>query len=68
MMRNIKNFQKDDLGLVAIEWVTIAAVAFVAAIAISGALLSGANNLGGAVAGQMNATAEEITGDDDGGT
>ncbi|WP_290496095.1 hypothetical protein [Hyphomonas sp. UBA4494] len=57
-------FLKSEDGLVAIEWVSIAAVAFIAAIAISGALLGGASDLGGAVAGQMSATAEEINGEE----
>jgi Flp pilus assembly pilin Flp len=61
-MSGSKNFWSDQRGLVAIEWVSIATVAFIAAVAIAGALLSGADNLGGAVANQMNATANELNG------
>jgi len=61
-MSVFKEFMKSESGVVTIEWVSIAAVAFIAAIAISGALLSGAGNLGGAVAGQMNATAQSVNG------
>ncbi len=61
-MKTLKIFWKDQHGLVAIEWVSIAAVAFIAAIAISGVLLGGANTLGGAVAGQMSSTADQING------
>lgn len=56
----IRNFLRDESGLVAIEWVGIAAVAFVAAVVIAGAIMTGANDLGGAVAGQMSAEADVI--------
>jgi Flp pilus assembly pilin Flp len=62
MFRNSEFLRRED-GVVSIEWVAIAAVAFVAAVAISAALLTGAGNLGGAVAGQMNTTAEQIEGE-----
>lgn len=62
MQKKIAAFFADERGVVAIEWVSIAAVAFVAAVAIAGALLTGANNLGNAVAGQMNATATQVSG------
>lgn len=66
-MSSLTNYFRNEQGLVAIEWVSIAAVAFIAAIAISGVLLGGADDLGGAVAGQMSATADQINGDTDGG-
>lgn len=62
-MSNLRAFWKDQKGLVAIEWVAIAAVAFVAAVTIAGALMTGANTLGGSVAGQMS----DAAGEDDGG-
>lgn len=55
------SFLKDDRGLVTIEWVAIAALAFVAAFAIAGTLMTGANTLGGAVSGQMTGAADAIT-------
>ena len=64
MHRNNHFLKKDD-GLVTIEWVAIAAVAFVASVTIAGTLLSGASNLGGSVADQMNAAAGEGDGEGD---
>lgn len=61
-MSKRRTFWKDQRGVVSIEWVAIAAVAFVAAVAIAGALLGGADDLGDAVAGQMSATADEVDG------
>lgn len=62
-MSLLKFLMKDDRGVVSIEWVAIGAVAFVAAVAIASTLLTGAGDLGGAVAGQMSATASEIEGE-----
>lgn len=61
-MRKFKEFIKAEDGLATIEWVGLAAVAFVAAVGISAILMEGADGLGGAVAGQMDATADDING------
>lgn len=45
-MKKLMGFIKKDDGLVAIEWVGIAAVMLVAAIAIAGAVMTGAFNAG----------------------
>ena len=67
-MKIKKQFLKDESGVATIEWLAISAVVLVAAITISLAVLQGANTLGTAVAGEMSATAEDISGGDgDGG-
>lgn len=45
-MKKILGFVKREDGLVAIEWVGIAAVVLVAGITIAGALMTGANTAG----------------------
>ncbi len=62
MRRRITGFISKQDGVVTIEWVGIAGIAFLAAVVIAGTLLSGANNLGGAVSGQMDAAADDING------
>ena len=61
-MRSISHFFRSQRGLVTMEWIAIAAVAFVAALAISFLLLEGADDLGGSVAGQMSEAADQIDG------
>ncbi|MGE0408456.1 MAG: hypothetical protein AB7P23_04240 [Amphiplicatus sp.] len=48
-------------GLVTIEWIAIAAVAFVAAVSISATVFGGTQDLGGAVAGHMSAAADGVS-------
>lgn len=62
-MKMKQNFLKDQSGIATIEWLGISAVVLVAAVTISLAVLRGANTLGTAVADEMSATAEEISGD-----
>ncbi|WP_290496096.1 hypothetical protein [Hyphomonas sp. UBA4494] len=57
-MKKLMGFVKKDDGLVAIEWVGIAAVMLVAAIAIAGAVMTGAFNAGTTVAEGANTMAE----------
>lgn len=49
-MTRILGFLKKDAGLVAIEWVGIAAVVLIAGIVIAGAVMTGANTAGNSVA------------------
>jgi len=56
------SFIKDPRGVVTVEWVMIAAVAFLAAVTIAGTLMTGTNDLGGAVSDQMSAAADDIEG------
>ena len=60
VMKMKRSFLANDEGLVTIEWVAIAAVAFLAAAGISAILMQGADGLGGAAAGRMAAAAEDI--------
>ena len=60
VMKVKRSFLANDEGLVTIEWVAIAAVAFLAAVGISTILMQGADGLGGAVAGRMAGAAEDI--------
>jgi hypothetical protein len=46
----MKRFFRNDEGLVTIEWVGIAAVCLIAAIAISGFIMEGADTAGGGIA------------------
>jgi hypothetical protein len=46
----MKKFFGRDEGLVTIEWVGIAAVCLIAAIAISGFIMEGADTAGGSIA------------------
>lgn len=59
-MRRLNRFFSDQKGVVTVEWVAIAGIAFLAAVVITGTMMAGADNLGGAVAGQMNAAADDI--------
>lgn len=61
-------FLADEAGLVTIEWIAIGAVALVAAVTISLAVLTGANTLGTAVANQMNTTAGQVNSGGSGGS
>lgn len=76
-MKKLMGFIKKDDGLVAIEWVGIAAVMLVAAIAIAGAVMTGVFDAGttlGEATGTMvdNANAPDMPsfggGDPDPGT
>ena len=57
----------DQKGLATVEWVALSAVVCLAAIGISTMVLNGADRLGGAVAGSMEATANGIDGGGGGG-
>jgi hypothetical protein len=46
----IRKFVRQDEGLVTIEWVGIAAVCLITAIAISGFIMEGADTAGGGIA------------------
>jgi Flp pilus assembly pilin Flp len=59
-MRTFGKFLRDEDGLATIEWVALAAVAFIAAVGIAGILMNGADALGGAVATQMSETASSM--------
>ncbi len=58
-MKKFMGFVKKEDGLVAIEWVGIAAVVLVAGITIAGALMTGANTAGTSV----GANAATLAGD-----
>ena len=64
-MRMKRSFLAIDKGLVTIEWVAIAAIAFLAAAGISAVLMQGADGLGGAVADRMAETAEGMGGEEE---
>jgi Flp pilus assembly pilin Flp len=53
--REVRGFVRDQRGLATIEWVMIAAVVLVAALWISGRIMTGASVLGNSVANQMEA-------------
>ncbi len=57
-MKKLMGFVKKDDGLSAIEWVGIAAVMLVAAIAIAGAVMSGALDAGNTLATGVNTMAD----------
>lgn len=59
-MRFPTRFIRNESGLATIEWVAIAAVVFIAAIAITSAVLGGADELGEAVTGKMSAAANDV--------
>lgn len=59
-MRILGDFLRNEHGLATIEWVALAAVAFIAAVGIAGILMNGADALGGAVATQMSDTASNM--------
>ena len=61
-MRKLIPFLRERDGLVAIEWVAIAAVALVAAVSITLIVSQGTANLGGAVADQMSDAADDVSG------
>lgn len=49
-MTKIKAFLRNEDGLVTIEWIGIAAVMLIAAVAISGFIMNGADIAGGQIA------------------
>jgi hypothetical protein len=55
----MKKFLRNEEGLVTIEWVGIAAVMVLAAIAITGFVMQGANTAGGYVNTGLNSVAED---------
>lgn len=55
-MSKIKSFLKNEEGLVTIEWIGIAAVCLIAAVAISGFIMEGADGAGGNIATGVEAT------------
>lgn len=57
MRKNFREFIYEDRGLVAIEWIAIAAVVLVSTAAIAAAVLGGAETLGTSVANEMSAAA-----------
>lgn len=57
----MKKFLKNEDGLVTIEWVGIAAVMVLAAIAITAAVMGSADNTGSAVDGKLEAVATAVT-------
>lgn len=60
-MKKLMGFIRNDEGLVAIEWVGIAAVMLVAAIAIAGAVMTGAFNAGSTLASGAETMADNAT-------
>lgn len=61
-MKKLMGFVKKDDGLVAIEWVGIAAVVLIAGIVIAGAVMTGANNAGNSVANGAETLADDADG------
>jgi hypothetical protein len=59
-MRNARGFLKAVEGLTTIEWVAIASVVLLAGLGITSMVLEGADELGGAVADQMEDAADDI--------
>ena len=59
-MRSFIGFLRKTHGLTTIEWVCLCAVVLLAALGISNMVLQGANDLGSAVAEQMEDTADDI--------
>ena len=59
-MRSFIGFLRKTHGLTTVEWVCLCAVVLLAALGISNMVLQGANDLGEAVADQMEDTADEI--------
>ena len=59
-MRSFISFLRKTHGLTTIEWVCICAVVLLAALGISTMVLNGAQELGDAVADQMEDTADDI--------
>jgi Flp pilus assembly pilin Flp len=59
-MRKLHEFFRKEDGLTTTEWVVLCAVVLLAAMGISSFVLQSAEGLGGAVAGQMDAAAEEV--------
>lgn len=59
-MRSFIGFLRKTHGLTTIEWVCLCAVVLLAALGISNMVLQGADDLGGAVAHQMEHAADEI--------
>ena len=65
-MKNLKNlvrqYIKNEDGLVTIEWVGIAAVVVIAGIVITTFVMQGASDLGGDIGGTLNAVGLDVTG------
>jgi hypothetical protein len=59
-MRSFIGFLRKSHGLTTIEWVCLCAVVLLAALGISNMVLQGADELGEAVAEQMEDTADDI--------
>ena len=55
----MKKFLRNEEGLVTIEWVGIAAVMVLAAIAVTAFIMTGAGNAGESVAGGLTTMADE---------
>lgn len=53
-------FVQSEDGLTTVEWVSLAAILFLFALGISTFVMESADGLGGAVAGRLDATAEQI--------
>lgn len=61
-MKNIvRNYIKNEDGLVTIEWVSIAAVVILAAIVIAGFMMSSASDLGNSGADKLDAIGNNVT-------
>ena len=59
-MRKTLEFFRNEDGLTTVEWVMLCAVVLLAALGISNMVLQGADELGGAVAGQMSDAADNV--------
>jgi len=59
-MKKLFGFLKKDDGVVAIEWVGIAAIVLVAAVAIAGSVASGAFQVGNNVESSAETTASTV--------
>jgi Flp pilus assembly pilin Flp len=59
-VKSMKKFLKNEDGLVTIEWVGIAAVMVLAAIAITAAVMGSADDTGAAVDAKLGAVAEAV--------
>lgn len=59
-MKKLMGFIKKDDGLVAIEWVGMAAIMLVAAVIIAGSVASGAFDIGEAVETEAEAAATTV--------
>lgn len=55
-----RSFVRSERGIVTVEWVVIAVVVMIAALAITVAVLNGASDLGSSVANKMSDAADEM--------